>query len=504
MWLRLAALVLLILIASIGCGPTTPAESGDWPMWGGGPERTMWNSKKHGIPLLWNCKPTAIAPLVGGNAMMPAGMNVKWAFEVTTDSFGSPSVGDGYVLVGTNNRARHDPSLSGDRGVVVCLSESDGEFLWQAVHDRLAEGRRKSVHDMPYEVIASTPVISEGHCYYVNNRAEVVCADLKGFRDGENNGPYRSEVYDGDTAADFIWIVDLKEMGVRPHFRANSSCLVSDDVLLVCTGNGVGSDQRTVAYPDAPSFIAMNRRDGSVLWSSNAPAGNVLQSQWSSPTVAVVEGRKQAVFGGGDGWLYGFSLLSGDLLWRFNCNLPSTLFEPVHGGNRNSIVATPIVEREQLFVGTGHDPVLGFGEGRFLCLDLRGASGEVAESAIRWEKGGGFQRSVSTACVSGSLVFAADIFGNVFCWDRDSGEEHWRFDAGSSVVASPTVIDGRLYVATHGGNDGQVLVFHAGSRLKVLARLEVGRPILLTPIAANGVLYVASEQKLYAVSSQGD
>ena len=56
------------------------------------------------------------------------GCQVKWA---------SPVAADGRVFVGTNNGKPRDPSVTGDKSVLMCFRESDGAFLWQIVHDKL-------------------------------------------------------------------------------------------------------------------------------------------------------------------------------------------------------------------------------------------------------------------------------------------------------------------------------------------------------------------------------
>ena len=67
----------------------------------------------------------------------------------------------------------------------MCFRESDGKFLWQAVHDKLAAGR---VNDWPEEGICSSPFVEGNRLYYVSNRCEVICADTEGFLDGKNDG----------------------------------------------------------------------------------------------------------------------------------------------------------------------------------------------------------------------------------------------------------------------------------------------------------------------------
>ena len=65
---------------------------------------------------------------------------------------------------------------------------------------------------------------------------------------------------------------------------------------------------------------------------------------------------------------------------------------------------------------------------------------------------------------------------------------------------SPLVADGKVYV----GTKRRFYTFAAGRELKVLATIPFGSAINSTPVAANGVLYVASQRYLWAVCKQGE
>src|SRR5439155_4724694 len=70
----------------------------------------------------------------------------------------------------------------------------------------------------------------------------------------------------------------------------------------------------------APAFVALNKHTGKLLWSSNLPDERVMRGQWGNPSAAIVNGKAQVLFPGGDGWLYSFEPKTGALLWKFDCN----------------------------------------------------------------------------------------------------------------------------------------------------------------------------------------
>src|SRR5579862_5309404 len=75
-----------------------PNAGGDWPMWGGTPDRNMVSSMK-GIVTTWDVKTKK---------------NIKWMAELGSQSYGNPVVADGLVFVGTNNEKTKDPAVKGD------------------------------------------------------------------------------------------------------------------------------------------------------------------------------------------------------------------------------------------------------------------------------------------------------------------------------------------------------------------------------------------------------
>jgi outer membrane protein assembly factor BamB len=119
-----AALLVIAPSESTRLAASDPGN-GDWPMWGGTPDRNMVSNMK-GLPTEWNLKTKK---------------NVKWVAKLGSQSYGNPVVADGKVFVGTNNESPRDPKQAGDRGVLMAFRESDGEFLWQQTHEKLASGR---------------------------------------------------------------------------------------------------------------------------------------------------------------------------------------------------------------------------------------------------------------------------------------------------------------------------------------------------------------------------
>ncbi len=458
------------------------ARDGDWPLWGGSPARNMVNAREKGIPTTWDLKTRK---------------NIKWVAQLGSLSYGNPVVAHGKVLVGTNNRPARNPMLEGDKGVMLCLSADDGQLIWQAAHDKLASN---GASDWPEIGIGSSCCVEGDRVYYVSNRAELVCADLNGFTDGENNGPFKDEKATSPIDADFIWLLDMiEDLGVSPHYLATSSPLIVNDLVYVHTSNGVGKDGVTVPSPRAPSFIAVDKRTGKLVWGSNAPGEGILDGQWSSPSFSVAGGRPQVIFPGGDGWVRSFDPLKGDLLWAFDLNPMGSIYDSSGKGTRTQIVATAVCVGDRVYVGQGQDPEHGDGIGRFYSIDAT-KSGDVTGSAQVWQRGGkDFRRTISTAAVKDGLVFAVDLNGVLQCLDQETGSSYWAHDMLAAVWGSPMWIDGNIYL---GDEDGDLVVLKADKKLQVLSEINMENAIYSTPVAAGGVLFVANRASLFAIQEK--
>ena len=442
-------------------------------MWGGTAARNMASAAK-GLPDSWDAA---------------ASTNIKWKVPLGTTSNGNPVVAGGKIFLGTNNARPRNPAITGDKGVLMCLRESDGSLLWQAISDKLEAGDSA---DWQEEGACSSPAVEGNRVYYVTNRGELVCLDTDGFADNENDGPFADEVHKGPTDADIVWKLDMRrELGVQQLFMASSSPAVSGDLVFVGTSNGRDSNDEKVPAPKAPSFIAVNKLTGKVVWQDASPGEGILHGQWSSPAVAVVNGVEQAIFAGGDGWLYAFNAKTGERIWAFDMNPKDAVWPKT----RNYGVATPIVAGGRVIVAVGQDPDHSNGIGHLYAINPDGR-GDITTSGLVWQYDK-IRRSISTAAVADGLAFVADLQGVLHCVDAASGKPLWTYDMLAPVWGSPLVADGKVYL---GDEDGDVAVFQAAPAMKKLAEIPMENSMLGTPVAANGVLYVMTRSDLYAIA----
>jgi outer membrane protein assembly factor BamB len=502
-----------------------------WPMFGGTVQRNLVNLVEKNLPTNW----VSIPPPPAGMERHPDWQNIKWAVDLGSKAYGGPTIGGGKIFIGTNNQnpRNKDPKYRGDRGIVMCFSEADGKFQWQSVHDKLLAGR---VQDWPEEGICSAPVVEGDRIYYVSNRCEVICATTEGLAKG--NVGVKDETYTSKADADIVWRLDMiGELGVFPHNLATCSPLIVGDTLFVITSNGVDQGHIQIPSPNAPSFLAIDKKTGKVLWQDKSPGRNIMHGQWSNPVYANAGGQPQIIFPGGDGWLYSFDPKNGNLIWKFDCNPKASEYKLGGAGTRNDFVCTPVVAGNYLYIGVGQDPEHKKGVGHLWCIDITRKPANKdkdlspwsdpkkptqhifdpkdpknKDSGLVWHHGGvddnnmakdyEFGRTMSTCAVHDGLCYAADFDGSVYCFDAKTGQLYWEHEMKAETWASPYWVDGHIYI---GNEKGKMLVFKHGKKKQLVKEIQVvrrGGVVRSTPVAANGVLYVVSENpcKLWAIA----
>jgi len=470
----------LALIAVLSAGVAFAAEQA---MFGNTPERNMVSAEKN-LPSTWDPK---------------SGHNIKWSASVGSQAYAGPVVLDGRVFVGTNNEGKRDPAITGDKGVVMAFDASDGHFLWQMVHDKLAESK---LHDWPLQGVCSTPFVDDDRLYYTSNQAHIVAADVGGLADG-NAGPVRDEKYQGQSAGDVVWSFDMMaELDAFPHNLAVSSPLVVGDLVYASTGNGVDEGHVNVPSPLAPSFIALDKNTGELVWESAAPGESILHGTWTNPTYAVIGGKGQLLFPGGDGFLYSFAPKTGKINWKFDCNPKDSVWQLGGAGTRNNVISTAVYHDGLIYIGVGQDPEHGEAPGHFWAIDptvTPDANGEITAKAVVWHRDGeDFNRTISTAAIHNGIVYISDLSGFLYALDAKTGEHFWTYDAFAAIWGSAFVADGKVYL---GDEDGDVAILREGKKLEVIGEINMGASVYTTPVAKDGVLYILARNRLWALEN---
>jgi outer membrane protein assembly factor BamB len=494
---------------------TSTALAEDWPIWGRDASRNMVAPDAGPIP--HDFEP---GEEIGrtGKIDPETQKHVKWIAKLGSQAFGNPVVSQGKILVGTNNESPRNPKYQGDRSNFYCLDEQTGDLIWEFSLHKLGAGK---VSDWEFLGMCSSPAVVGDRVYVVTNLCEIVCLDLNGMANGnqglEDEGVYfagkgKPPIEIDDKDADVIWRYDMREeLNVFPHNITSNSCLVIDGVVYVATSNGVDWSHINVPTPKAPSLIALDAKTGELIGEDGSGIGpNIMHCNWSSPSFGTLGGKPTVVFGAGDGFLYGYDPKAvadeDDFLilperWKVDGNLKSYRFddagEPIPYATPpgpSEYIATPVIHDGLVYAPIGQDPEHGEGVGRLICVDPTDVTDGIAKVVWDFTE---IDRTISTVSVADGLVYAADYSGNLYCLDAKTGEKKWQHDTLGHIWSSTLVADGKVFL---GNEDGILTILEAGPEKKLLAEIEFPAPIYSSAIAANGVLYIATQSHLFAIT----
>ena len=559
--------------ATLLAAPAPQTLTLNWPQWGGDAAHNNTPIGQN-IPTEWEIGDFDYKT---GDWDSTDAKNIKWVARLGSQSYGNAVISDGKIYVGTNNSGgwlERYPSKV-DLGCLLCFELETGKFLWQHSSEKLPSGR---VHDWPLQGICCAPLVEGNRLWFVTSRGEVRCLDTEGFYDGENDGPHDGESFAVKEEADVVWSFDMmKELGISQHNMCSCSVTAAGDILFVNTSNGVDVEHNYIPAPDAPSFFAMDKNTGKVLWTDGSPAKSILHGQWSSPTYGVLGGQPQVIFAGGDGWVYSFDpqgAPAGEpasaggphphpqkskLLWKFDANPKTSVWELGGRGTRNNIIATPVIYNEKVYVAVGQDPEHGEGVGHLWCIDptKRGdVSPELAfnskdpsqviahkrvqavipeagdltrpnpNAAVIWHYSEFDQnddgeidfeetmhRSCGTVAIRDDILYIADFSGLFHCLDAQTGAVHWTYDMLAAAWGSPLIVEDKVYI---GDEDGEMAIFrHSTDRDVAMQEVDgewepfygtrdMGSSVYSTPIIADNVLYISNRAHLFAIVQESE
>ncbi|HSE18652.1 MAG TPA: PQQ-binding-like beta-propeller repeat protein [Pyrinomonadaceae bacterium] len=422
------------------------------------------------------------------------GRNIVWSVKLGNEVYGSPVVAGDVVYVGSDNTRKFNPAFTQDAGVLMAFRVTDGSFLWQDVAPRVERGLR----DWLLPSTTSIPYVEGDRLYYVTAECQLRCLDTKGFTDGENDGPYRQEIFKDNAAADVIWQLDMPALGVFPHEACNSEVLPLGDLLLVNTSNGQNEGHTRVPSPRAPNLIAVNKHSGEVVWRAIGAGDRVLHGDWSSPAAANVNGRVQVLYGGGDGWLRAYDAASGQEVWRFDGNPKDARWFPRAGVfSRSSIIASPVFADGRVFIAMGQSPGHGNAPSFIYAISPNG-QGDVTRSGLLWSSSE-VGRVVVTPIVKDGLLYVGDLGGTVHCLDATTGAHLWKHETNDIIWGCILLAGDRLYVGNAGG---LMTVLRAGRQKELLAQIEMDAPLYSRPAVSGDSLFLATANRLYLIAAK--
>ncbi|MDQ3333232.1 MAG: PQQ-like beta-propeller repeat protein [Planctomycetota bacterium] len=203
---------------------------------------------------------------------------------------------------------------------------------------------------------------------------------------------------------------------------------------------------------------------------------------WATPLI-VPRGDGHQVVLNGSNRVRSYDLASGKLLWE--C-----------GGQAQNPIPTPVANETTVYVMTGF-------RGYALYAVPLDATGDLTESdKIAWKRNDGTPYIASPVLLDGRLYITKGRDAILTCLDAATGDERYaneRMNDLRTLYASPVAAAGRLYYFDREGNS---LVVKAGDTFEVVVTNKLDEIVDASPAIVGDVMYVRGDKSLYCFAKQ--
>ena len=437
------ALLLLVALVLGGVPPRSRADVDplDWP-YRRGPQQNQ-QAAETGLIDSWNPR--------GGE-----GSNLLWK----RDDLGTRSTpvvmgGRLFLLV------RDKPGTADEGEKVVCLDAATGQTLWE---------HRFNVYlsDVPDTRVAWSSCVADpetGRVYAQGVSGYFCCLEAESGR--------------------VLWQRSLhEEFGLLSTFggRTNMPIIFEDLVLVsaVVIGWGDTPEFGSLAKP-AHRFMAFDKLNGEIRWLSGTSI-SPFDTTYSTPTIAVIGGEQQLVFGSGDGRVWALQPRTGVRLWNYPFS-------------RRGLDASPLVVGDRVYMSHNQENRVGTAMGGLVALDAT-LRGDLTGKEI-WRKYQVMAGKNSPLLINGNL-WVVDDGAKLHVFDPKSGNQLARKPLGRVMRSCPVAADGKVYLCTNGGR--WYILEAAGTGVKVKHKLTLrGEANDGSPVISHGRIYLPTSDALYCL-----
>ena len=362
------------------------------------------------------------------------GLLKEWPADGPPLAWKAAGAGRGYSSLAVSKGRIYTLGIKNEREHVIAFDVATGKQVWATPYGSTAF--RNDRGDGP----RGTPTVDDDRLYALGGGDDLSALDAK--------------------TGKIIWTMNVLQKfgGSNITWGISESPLVVGEKLLVNAG-GPGA-----------SVVALNKKDGSLIWKSQSD-----KAGYSSAIPVQVAGKTQVVFFTNERGL-GLDLETGKLLWDYP-----------RAANNVANAATPVARGNRVFITSD------YGNGGGL-VEIKADAKGVTATEVYFTKEMRNHHSSSVLIGDHLYGFSSAI---LTAMRFDTGEVAWRdrsVGKGSLVYA-----DGHLYCLSENGVVGLVEATPAGYREK--GRFQIPQDSLPTwahPVVAGGRLYLRDQDTIYA------
>ncbi len=238
-------------------------------------------------------------------------------------------------------------------------------------------------------------------------------------------------------------------------------------------------------------FLAMNKLTGEIVWWSS-PGQAPLDTTYSVPVIANINGIRTLVTGCADGFIYGIKVKTGEKLWGFHLS-------------KRGINSSVVVDGNIVYASHSEENIDSSTLGRVVAIDAGKTKNMIASELWRVD---GLKAGYTSPILHKDKLYVFDNSANLICLDKSTGKEKWHHNYGRAAKGSGVYADGKIYVGEVSGRFYILKVTKNGCQEldSESFTLEDGSPIEINgnPAIANGRVFLPTNTNLYCIGLKNE
>jgi len=347
---------------------------------------------------------------------------------------------------------------------VACFDAGTGKLLWD--HTFNVFGTTIPFNRVGWSHLAGDP--ETGNIYAFGVQGLFICFN----KDGK-----------------ILWQRSLtEEYGrISGYGGRNQTPLIDGDLAIIsCLSSSWGAQA-----PGRHRYFAFDKRTGELVW-VGLPGGRPFDTNYSTPVVAEIEGRRLLIGGNSDGGVHAMNIGTGAKVWTFKLS-------------KRGLNTNVVIDGNRIYAAHSEENWDSVAMGRVVCFSGNG-TGDITESNELWRVDG-LTVGYTAPILHDGLLYVVDNSANLYCLDAESGERLWEYSLGTVGKGSPVWADGKIYATEVNGRVHIVQVSREGAKKldsDLLHRTDdVHAEIYGSPAVGYGRVYFTTEEGIYCLGKKG-
>jgi outer membrane protein assembly factor BamB len=222
-------------------------------------------------------------------------------------------------------------------------------------------------------------------------------------------------------------------------------------------------------------LLALDPASGETRWAVERD----VPDSWTTPIIAQTPSGPQLITAANP-WVIAYHPADGQEIWRANLLSGDVAPSPVYAAG--NVVVTM--------------------EGAGLFAIRTDGTGDVTDTHVHWAKTEAMAPDIISPLATDEHILLLSSYGQLLCFDAESGEQLWTHDYGQSFYASPLLLaDGQVLLVSAAG---EMFVIRLGETFEEVGKASLGESVSATPLPGGEHIFIRGERHLFCIGRTAD